>query len=333
VTRAFDTIEAALGAVRSLREEPSPAGELLADAPLWRAAFTAGTLMRAVAWTGDDQRGDHLRRELLSEDEAERAAAVEELARPLAEGVARRLVEARREAAARAGMPAALADRVRPQLAGSDPYVRAAALYVLSQRGEADEQALSDLIRDDHEVVREAAIVLLLRAKEWGGQAEARLVTVERMIALRSVPLFATLAPEDLATLAQASRERQFTAGEALCVEGEPGDEVFVILSGDATVLRQTASGGKAVGRETAGAVIGELAVLDPGARAATVLAGSRGTRVLCLGGGAFREVLRSNPSVIGGVMRALVGRIRGGRRRARGAAEPNAVRLHEPGS
>jgi len=41
-------------------------------------------------------------------------------------------------------------------------------------------------------------------------------------------------------------------------------------------------------------------------------VAGPEGTRVLRLGGGIFREVLRGNPSVVQGVIRALVGRLRG---------------------
>jgi len=53
-------------------------------------------------------------------------------------------------------------------------------------------------------------------------------------------------------------------------------------------------------------------AVLDSTPRAATVLAGKEGTRVLRLQGRAFREALGANPSVAGGVIRALAARIRG---------------------
>ncbi|MBZ5562621.1 MAG: cyclic nucleotide-binding domain-containing protein, partial [Acidobacteriia bacterium] len=103
-----------------------------------------------------------------------------------------------------------------------------------------------------------------------------------------------------------------FAPGEALCIEGEPGDEVFVLLSGEVEVLRGDGAEERRVGGEKAGGVLGEMAVLDPAPRAATVRAGAEGTRVLCLGGDTFREALGANPSVARGVIRALAQRLRG---------------------
>ena len=94
-------------------------------------------------------------------------------------------------------------------------------------------------------------------------------------------------------------------------VEGETGDEVFILMSGEAAVLLRDGDRQKLIGREKAGGFIGELAVLDPGPRPATVVAGDAGAHVLCLGGDAFRDILRSNPAVVGGVMRALASRLR----------------------
>ena len=152
------------------------------------------------------------------------------------------------------------------------------------------------------------------------------------MLALRSVPLFSSLAPEELSSLARASREREFAPGKALCLEGESGDEVFILLSGEVTVLRRDGAGQKTVGAEKAGGFIGEMAVLDPAPRAATVQAGPEGTRVLCLDGSAFREVMRANPSVVGGVIRALAARIRGSQARPRASDGIQAVG-HGPAS
>jgi hypothetical protein len=189
--------------------------------------------------------------------------------------------------------------------------VRVAALYLLDELAGTDEETLIKMIRDEHEVVSETALCLRLRAANIESRADTGLVTVEKMIALRSVPLFARLAPEELSSLARASQQKEYSAGQPLCVEGEPGDEVFVLLAGDVKVYRQDGNNQKLVGSEQAGGFIGEMAVLDPAPRAASVLAGERGTTVLSLSGLTFREALNSNPSVAQGVIRALATRLR----------------------
>jgi CRP-like cAMP-binding protein len=83
------------------------------------------------------------------------------------------------------------------------------------------------------------------------------------------------------------------------------------LLAGDVRVYRQDGDNQKLVGSEQAGGFIGEMAVLDPAPRAASVLAGERGTTVLSLSGLTFREALNSNPSVAQGVIRALATRLR----------------------
>jgi len=68
----------------------------------------------------------------------------------------------------------------------------------------------------------------------------------------------------------------------------------------------------KVVGKEEAGGLIGEMAVLDPAPRSATVVAGADGTRVLRLNGDAFRHSLNLEPAIADGVIRALAQRLRG---------------------
>lgn len=312
VAKAFGVIEGALHTLQWLRAAPSAAGNFLADALSRRCGRAVEGLMRGFGCAPDDEPGRELRGRLLSEDEKLRDAAVEALGGSVVPALAKRLAAARREAAREAAAQATLTDSLRSHLPSADPYVRVGALYVLGERAGTDEETLTGMIRDEHEVVRETALCLLLRAAGKESRDETGLVTVERMMALRSVPLFCSLAPEDLASLARASTERVFSSGEALCVEGEPGDEVFILLTGDVKVLRRNGAEQRCVGSEKAGGFIGEMAVLDPAPRAATVLAGAEGTRVLCLAGGAFRDVLGTNPSVVRGVIGALVARLRG---------------------
>jgi Cyclic nucleotide-binding domain len=325
VARAFELMEDAQQTIRFLRAEPSPAGNLLASALWGRLVHAVGGLMRGFGFDPDRENNRSLRDGLVSEDETARGQAAEALGTKIAEGIAPRLVEARREAASRARERKTLPEAVRPHLSSADPYVRAAAVYVLGERSALDEETLTAMVRDEHEVVSETAACLVLRAGQMESRAETGLVTFEKMIALHAVPLFASLAPADLLSLAQASVEREYASGKALCVEGEPGDEVFVLLSGDVKVFRRFGEEEKWVGGEKAGGFLGEMAVLDPAPRAATVVAGEQGTRVLSLAGGTFRDVLNTNPSVVSGVIGALVARLRGTPARPRSGATPPA--------
>lgn len=312
VAKAFETIEGAQHTIRFLRAEPSAAGDLLAKALAGRLTHAVGSLMRGFGFDPNRESNRTMRDGLLSQDESVREEAVQILGERVAQGIAPRLVEARREAAREVRTRATLTDSVRSHLASADPYVRVAALCVLDERGGADEETLAAMVRDEHEVVCETAACLLLRSAKIESRAETGLVTFEKMIALHSVPLFSSLAPADLLSLAQASVEREYASGQALCVEGEPGEEVFILLSGDVKVLRWDGTEQKQVASAKAGGFIGEMAVLDPAPRAATVVAGEQGTTALCLAGGTFREVLNTNPSVVSGVIGALVARIRG---------------------
>ena len=312
VAEAFNTIEGASHTIRLLGAAPSAAGAFLADALARRRERAVDGLIQGFGSAPDEESNRAVREGLLSDDETRRDAAVEALGESVTQAIAERLREARRSAAHQAAARETLVESVSSHLVSASPSVRVAALYLLAECAPVEADLLDTLIRDSSELVRETALCLKARMGHPESRAETGLTTVEKMIALRSVPLFAALAPEDLLTLARAGMETSFAPGAALCREGEPGDEVFILLSGDVQVLRGDAGEQRLVGSEKAGGFIGEMAVLDSTPRAATVLAGKEGTRVLCLQGRAFREALGANPSVAEGVIRALAARIRG---------------------
>jgi CRP-like cAMP-binding protein len=131
------------------------------------------------------------------------------------------------------------------------------------------------------------------------------------MIALRSAPIFSSLGPESLAELARASSEGEYAPGQALCVEGEFGDEVFILLHGEVQIFRQEEGEREFLDVERAGGFIGEMAVLDPAPRSATVVASENGVRALRLNGNAFREALNNDPAIASSVIRRLAQRLR----------------------
>ncbi len=131
------------------------------------------------------------------------------------------------------------------------------------------------------------------------------------MIGLTSIGVFADLEPEDLAHLGRAGIEAWYPQDSALCTEGEVADDVFVVLDGEVSVMRASASGTRVLSVEGPGSCIGELAVLDPAPREATVVASTVAVRTLRLSGSAFRQALGASPAVSEAVIRILARRLR----------------------
>ena len=93
--------------------------------------------------------------------------------------------------------------------------------------------------------------------------------------------MLGSLPSDALTMLAARCRTRVFAAGEAILEEGQSGDSMHVLQSGTAKVIHQQGGGRQEdIWRMTPGEVFGELAVLDPAPRSATVVAASPCTTV-----------------------------------------------------
>jgi CRP-like cAMP-binding protein len=143
----------------------------------------------------------------------------------------------------------------------------------------------------------------------------AESTVLEKMVGLTSIAILGDLGPEELSELARTGTEVWFRQGEALCRQGELTDEVFALLDGEVSIVQSADGVERVLGTDGPGTSIGELAVLDPAPRAATVVAATVAVRALRLSGGAFRAALQSNPAVSESVIRMLVRRLRAGSR------------------
>lgn len=92
-------------------------------------------------------------------------------------------------------------------------------------------------------------------------------VPADRLELLRRVPLFAALPVPTRERLARRMIERTEPAGTVLIVEGEDGDEMFVVRGGELAVELN----GQQVNTVGPGAVVGEIAPLQGSGRTATV--------------------------------------------------------------
>jgi CRP/FNR family transcriptional regulator, cyclic AMP receptor protein len=123
--------------------------------------------------------------------------------------------------------------------------------------------------------------------------------------ALRRIPFFEDLTPEDLDRIARIGERRSFGAGEPIVAKDAVGGGLFVILSGSASVE----AGGKrhALGP---GQFFGEMALLSGKPRSATVTA-DEPVEAMVLEAMYFRPFLIKNPSVAVTILEGVVGRLR----------------------
>jgi MFS superfamily sulfate permease-like transporter len=115
------------------------------------------------------------------------------------------------------------------------------------------------------------------RAIEW---AEDNLLRKElppvkqgAEIPLKDIGLLAIFAPEEIRVLGQKFERRNYAAGKPVFSEGDPGDEVFLIAKGNASVFIKQPGGNIRLATFAPGTVFGELALLDEGTRSASVVA------------------------------------------------------------
>jgi CRP-like cAMP-binding protein len=123
---------------------------------------------------------------------------------------------------------------------------------------------------------------------------------------LRRVPLFADLSDRELKRLAQTFKERKFSAGDAIATEGQGGVGFFVI--GEGTVAYSV--GGQETGRGGPGQYFGEIALIDDGARSASVTAATDVT-AYGLTSWEFRPLVEANAGIAWELLQAMAKRLR----------------------
>ena len=123
--------------------------------------------------------------------------------------------------------------------------------------------------------------------------------------ALRRVPFFEDLTPEDLERMASIGHRRSFEPGQPIVAKDEVGGGLFVILSGSATV-----HAGGADHTLQPGAFFGEMSLLSNRPRSATVTA-AEPTEVMTIEAMYFKPFLIKNPSVAVTILAGVADRLR----------------------
>jgi len=195
-------------------------------------------------------------------------------------------------------------------LRDDSPWVRACA--TMAARGVTAGEVTAELAvlaRDDpDDTVRATAANALT-----GDQPMESLDTLsimERILFLKRVPLFSDLAPPELKQVASITDEHVFQDGELLAEQGEAGEELFIIVSGEVLVLYDDGDKTTELARRKTGDYVGEMAIISKAPRVARLAAVGE-VRTLVIGQKQFEVILRERPETSMAVMRVLCERLR----------------------
>jgi len=131
------------------------------------------------------------------------------------------------------------------------------------------------------------------------------MLTTERKAEYLAQGLFGGLDPETRLAVAQRMGQRDLADGETLFLQGEPGDELYIVIEGGIEVVLASS----VIAVLGPGQVLGEMAVLGGGRRTASARA-KGAARLLFLKAKAIRLLVHQAPDLAFGFFRVLIDRL-----------------------
>ncbi len=187
-------------------------------------------------------------------------------------------------------------------------WTRAVAYHHLADMMPDELARIDEMLEDPGpqlaETMRQTAARL---ASIMEGDEKVSLTTVEKVLILKSADLFAQVPDEELAEIAPFLEAIFLDPDETIITEGEIGDELYIVVSGEVKVMK----GKTELARLGERSVFGELAALDPEPRSASVIA-TMPTQVLSLSNEHLLSLFEANVEISSGVISTLIRRLRG---------------------
>jgi serine/threonine protein phosphatase PrpC len=151
-----------------------------------------------------------------------------------------------------------------------------------------------------------------------------------RMTVMRDAPMFKYLSYRELVTLMNLTYTRTVRDQEMIIEEGITGDEMFILVQGDAQVLK----GDQEIARLPSGSHFGEMALIDNAPRSATIKA-TGPTRLLVVGRKQFYEYIRKDSAagvkLLWSFLQILTVRLRSTDERLREVQEELSIQQIQP--
>lgn len=135
--------------------------------------------------------------------------------------------------------------------------------------------------------------------------------SMERLLALKRIPLFNPLSLDQLEAVHQLTTEEEFLDGEVIMRQGQRGDRLYLLLEGRVDVfLNYGEPNERRLEPMEAVNYVGEMAVLDGGERSATIVSSGH-SRLLSLDGNSLRELVMQMPEISFEIFSVLASRVR----------------------
>ena len=129
--------------------------------------------------------------------------------------------------------------------------------------------------------------------------------------ALRQIPLFSLLDPDDLAQVAAVTKEHTYGRGDLIILEGDTGGGLYYVHSGLVKVFKLSAEGKEqALRLITAGYTFNDVPALDGGPNPASAAA-MEPSIVYIIGRSELRRLIMMRPEVAQAVVQTLASRLR----------------------
>ena len=140
---------------------------------------------------------------------------------------------------------------------------------------------------------------------------QAKLGGMDRRALLSNVSIFAPLGEREIDQLVELTTTRRLKAKEVLFRKGDPGNQLYGVMSGKLKVVTTGADGKELVfGVMSQGDVIGDIAIADSNPRSASVVA-LEPSELLTLHRREFIPYLERHPKVAIQLAGVLAGRVR----------------------
>jgi len=129
---------------------------------------------------------------------------------------------------------------------------------------------------------------------------------IEKIVFLKENTLFSELNINEIIHIAKIAREIEYMPDNNVIKQGEKGDTLFIIISGEVKVFSRN----KVLAVLGPGNCIGELSIIDEEPRSADVVTTQK-SRVLSIKRKDFLLTLKDNPAISINIMQVMAGRLR----------------------
>jgi ATP/ADP translocase/HEAT repeat protein len=197
-------------------------------------------------------------------------------------------------------------------MSSPDPLVReAASIAVASLKPAGYQRALDALLHDPDDALRAFANARYGAGHGADARDPAMVTTVEKILFLQRVPVFARIAGDDLVSLARGAVVLSMRKGDVVFRQGEGGGALYLVLSGRVAL----AVDGRVVADLGPNEVFGEMSIFDDQPRASTATLVDD-AELLSVSADDFQEAVRDTVEIAQAVIQVLNRRLREADRR-----------------